>query len=316
MNRPPSFVTLTLNPAIDHSVAVAGFRAGEVHRVDGQRFDPGGKGINVAACLADLGQRVTVSGWLGADNAAPFERLFREKGLHDRFLRVAGATRVNIKIIDAPQQRVSELNFPGQPVTSADIAALRQTLAALLAENDCFVLSGSMPADVPVTFYAELVAWLRAAGKQVALDSSGAPLAAALDAAPQLIKPNRAELAGVLARPLYEPAALVDAARRLLARGIGTVIVSVGAAGALFATEEDCLFARPPPVTVRSTVGAGDALLAGFLAARAQGQTLAQCARWATATAVGALTQIGPRLPSLAEIEAGTQRIVVQHVRR
>ncbi|MCB1966540.1 MAG: hypothetical protein KDI64_10995, partial [Candidatus Accumulibacter sp.] len=161
--------TVTLNPAIDQSVAIANFAAGEVNRVDWEQSDPGGKGVNVASFLADLGCRVAVTGLLGNENALAFERLFAQKGMTDAFVRIPGKTRVNVKIIDATQQRITDINFPGQAASPADVAGLRDQLAALIDGHEWFVLSGSVPAGIPVGLYGEWVRMLKSAGKRVLL---------------------------------------------------------------------------------------------------------------------------------------------------
>jgi 1-phosphofructokinase len=308
-----SVATLTLNPAIDQSVAVPGFSAGSVNRALWEQSDPGGKGVNVASFLADLGVSVAVTGLLGRDNAGEFEHLFKSKGISDEFVRIPGKTRVNVKILDETNHSITDLNFPGPAATLADLVKLERRIDGLLAEHDCFVLSGSAPAGVPVDYYAHLVRSLKAAGKRVVLDSSGEPLHHGIQAAPWAIKPNLAELEDLVGTPLPDHAAVIAAARSLLAQGIGCVVVSLGRDGALFVTDQECLLALPPEVAVKSTVGAGDALVAGFVAATLRGLPLADCARLATASALGALTQLGPRLPAAGVIESFMEQVEVRN---
>ena len=314
MTETNGIVTLTLNPAIDQSAAIPHFTAGEVNRVEWERSDPGGKGVNVASFLSDLGHRVAVTGFLGRENSAVFERLFEEKGMTDRFLRVPGKTRVNVKIIDEAQHRITDINFPGQTVGPAELVSLRTAVMEFVPDHHWFVLSGSLPAGVPVGFYAELVDLLKAAGKRVVLDTSGEPMRAAIGSAPYAIKPNVAELEEVLGTSLPDRGAVVAAARALVKGGIEYVVISMGKDGALFVDGRECLLALPPAVEVKSTVGAGDAMVAGFVAARIRGGSLADCARLATATAVGALTQLGPRLPPRDSLESIMQQVSVQAV--
>ena len=112
--------TVTVNPAIDQTVAIANFSTGDVNRVESERCDPGGKGVNVAAFLADLGFPTAVTGLLGRENASYFEQLFAHKGIVDRFVRVPGRTRVNVKITDRVRRRVTEINFPGLHAATAE----------------------------------------------------------------------------------------------------------------------------------------------------------------------------------------------------
>lgn len=312
MNALPAIATVTLNPAIDQSVAIADFTAGAVNRVQWEQSDPGGKGVNVASFLADLGLPVAVTGLLGRDNASVFEALFAAKRIDDRFVRVAGKTRVNVKIIDSARQSNTDINFAGPAASERDLAELAQRIDALQARHDCFVLSGSTPAGVPVGYYGELVGKLKAAGKRVLLDSSGEALRAGIAAGPWAIKPNLAELEELVGRPLPDLRAVILAANKLLAGGVGCVIVSLGGEGALFVTANECLHAIPPAIEVKSTVGAGDAMVAGFVAGNALGLSLADCARLATASALGSLTQLGPRLASLQVVESFLAQVTLQ----
>lgn len=289
----PSFevVTVTLNPAIDRTVTIPHFTAGVVNRVETVRSNPGGKGVNVASSLADAGHRVATTGFFGRENTASFEALFGRKDIADHFVRVAGQTRVAIKVVDPELHQTTDINFPGPATTPADLAALAQQITELDAAT--FVLAGSLPPGVAPTIYRDLITALRFRGKRVVLDSSGEPLRLALEAKPHVIKPNIHELGELLGETLSGEAAVLAAARKLIAGGIEQVVVSMGKDGACFVTANEALVARPPDVEVRSTVGAGDAMVAGLVSAQARGLTLTETARVATAFSVHALTRTG-----------------------
>ncbi len=136
-------VTVTLNPAIDQTVTIPNFAVGTVNRVEQMQQNPGGKGVNVAAVLADAGHSVAVSGFLGRENDASFTALFEQKRIADRFVCIAGQTRVGIKIVDPSQRQTTDINFPGQAPTPAELATLFQTLLGL--DGAWFVLAGSLP---------------------------------------------------------------------------------------------------------------------------------------------------------------------------
>jgi 1-phosphofructokinase len=289
--------TLTLNPAIDHTIAIPHFQTDRVNRVEWEQFDAAGKGVNVASFLAAFGCSVTVSGFLGMENAKFFQDFFVQKSIGDRFVLVPGKNRVNIKVIDAEQDQITDINFPGHSPVASDIAKLYQAIDQLTAECDWFILSGSIPASVPTDIYAKLIDRLKVAHKTVILDASGDSLRQAVPLIPYAIKPNLAELQELLGKPLEGQKEVVEAAHELLDRGISTVIVSMGAQGAIFAEKNVTLSALPPKVEVVTTVGAGDAMVAGFVAGKLQGLALADCARLATAFSMGALSQVGARLP-------------------
>lgn len=297
-------LTVTLNPAIDQTITVDRLVPGEVHRARSVRRNAGGKGVNVASCLADWGVRCTAFGLLGAQNAATFEALFASGGIKDRCRRVAGATRVNLKIVDADD--TTDINLDGPQVTPDQVEAIAADIEALAGPDTLVVLAGSVPPGCPPDIYASLVTRLRARGSRVLLDTSGAPLEHALAAKvlPHCLKPNRHELAEWSGEALEDIADIVQTADRLRARGAELVVVSMGADGALFLSDEGALIARLTAPSVVSTVGAGDAMVAGLAAALAEGATLERTARLATAFAVAKLGLAGPHLPDRAEVEA------------
>lgn len=308
----PQIATLTLNPAIDQTASIPNFRAGEVNRVLWEQSDPGGKGVNVAAFLTDFGFAVTVSGFLGKDNAELFQTFFDRKGISNRFVLIPGRTRINVKIIDEVQNQVTDINFPGQSPASEDVATLNRIVDELAIGCDWFILSGSLPAGLPPQIYADLIQRLKAQGKTVVLDASGESLRQAIPAAPYAIKPNLDELQDCLGRSLSTTPEIVQAARALITQGIHTVVVSMGAKGAIFVEAETAVFAHPPAVEVVSTVGAGDAMVSGLVTAKVRRFPLPDCARLATAFSLGALGQVGPRLPPSTVIESFFPQIEIE----
>jgi len=293
---PFDVVTITLNPAIDRSVTIRDFAAGRVNRAEQVISYPGGKGVNVASVLADYGHRVAVTGILGSNNSGSFETLFARKNITDHFVRTPGQTRVGIKIMDPAKQETTDINFPGPTPRPADLDELRARVASLDAR--WFVLAGSLPQGVDEKIYRDLVQAVKARGYQVAIDTSGEPLRHALEAAPHLIKPNIHELEAMLGRRLGDQEAVVEAAQELTTRGIGIVVVSMGRDGACLATRDGVVIARPPEVEVVSTVGAGDAMVAGLVAGQLRGLSLDDCARMATAFSLEALSRIESGLSS------------------
>lgn len=310
--HPCDVLTVTLNPAIDRTATIDGFAAGQVNRVERVEQHPGGKGVNVAVTLADAGHRLAATGFLGRENCASFEQLFARKGIADRFVRLDGQTRVGIKIVDPRQGQTTDINFPGLAPAAADRAALLESIAAVAAP--WAVLAGSLPPGVEPSFYRELILALRERNCRVVLDTSGEPLRHALEAAPQIVKPNIHELEAALGRELRSQAAVIAAARDLLAAGIELVIVSMGKDGALFVASDEVVSARPPAVEVRSTVGAGDAMVAGIVSARLRGLPLDEAARLATAFSVDAISRIGAGLNDPAAIAGIMEAVSVERI--
>lgn len=311
MKRPP-IITVTLNPAIDQTLSIPGFAVGEVNRVAESRSDAGGKGVNVASCLADLGLEVVATGFLGAENVALFESLFERKRIGDRFVRITGATRIGLKIVDGQTGQTTDINFPGLSPRDQDVSELRERIASLATPGGWFVLSGSIPTRVPDGIYADLIDAIHAKGASVALDTSGPALRQALAGRPEVMKPNVDELSELVDRPLDTPGAVLEAARSLLDGGVRRVVVSMGSAGAIFVDQGQSLLARPPQVTVRSTVGAGDAMVAGIVAATLGDLPLEDIARTATACGALAVTRIGAGVDDLAELESLKSEVEIE----
>jgi 1-phosphofructokinase len=239
---------------------------------------------------------VAAAGLLGSENSSIFETLFSKKGISDHFTRTAGLTRFGLKISDPVKGETTDINFPGLNAVPDDVEALKKKLAAL--DSPWFVLAGSLPPGFPDSFYADLIQSLKARGKKVALDASGEALRLALAAKPDLIKPNVFELEAILGIPLSGKDQIMAAAKSLVERGIGTVVVSMGGQGACFANKSETFFAVPPGIQVLSTVGAGDAMVAGMVSAGLSGLSLADSAKLATGFSLDALTHPGPGLSS------------------
>lgn len=304
-------VTVTINPAIDQTLTIPNFTAGTVNRVQAAQMDAGGKGINVAAFLADFGVPVVATGFLGAANDEIFRRHFEQKGITDRCVRIAGATRIGVKISDMVLHQTTDINFPGQTPTPEDVERLFAVLRELAADHEWFVLSGSIPAGVSSGIYADMVRAL--AGKKVVLDTSGEGFRQAVAAGPWLIKPNADELGEFAGEKLETSEAIVRVARALMDRcGIASVVVSMGKAGAIYVEGAETVWAAPPAVEVQSTVGAGDAMVAGTVAGKLAGLALAECARLATAFSMTAISHIGHGLPSLEAVEEARQRVTIR----
>ena len=309
-----SVTTITLNPAIDQTVSIDNFTAGRVNRVQDVRYDAGGKGVNVASVLADYGLPTAVTGFLGKDNATLFERLFTEKKINDCFVRLEGSTRTGIKIIDRSRQQTTDINFPGLIPTAKDVQDLYTTLETCLSPGSWFVLAGSIPVNVPAAIYSELIRAIKAKGGRVALDASGEGFRQAIPAIPAVVKPNIDELQEFIGRKLNNKAQIIHAARSLLDLGIQTVIVSMGRQGALFLENDVVLQAIPPEVEVKSTVGAGDAMLSGMVAGIIAQKSLYECARLATAFSVVAVTNVGAGIPSPAAVRLLENQVKITQI--
>ncbi|MFN3600112.1 MAG: 1-phosphofructokinase family hexose kinase [Dietzia sp.] len=306
-------VTLTMNPSVDRSaVLTAPLALGGVNRIAESHDSPGGKGVNVARVLAAGG--IEARAVFPAPPHDPFVAMCAESGVPATVAPAEGPVRVNLTLAD-PDGTTTKINAPGPVATAEMLDRVLADVAGLAREATWVVLSGSLPRGVPAEFYADLVAELRATGARLAVDTSDAPLAALAArfpaAAPDLVKPNGEELgqlAGVDGVELERRAAdgdlapVVETARTLRATGVGAVLVTLGGAGAVLVgggddDHDEAWFATTPPVRVRSTVGAGDSALAGYLLADARGAPPGERLAWAVSHGSVAASLAGTGLP-------------------
>lgn len=314
INQQPEIITVTLNPAIDSTLYFNGFQIGQVNRVGRQIADPGGKGVNVAKVLKALGLEVSVTGFLGRENAAFFHRYFAEEQINDYFIESDGATRTNIKIVNETDGKVTEINYAGLQCSARDLGELEAKLLNLAAPGNWVVLSGSLSQNAPVDSYARYIEKLQARGCKVLLDTSGPALQTGLRAKPYLVKPNINELRELTGSPLQAETEIWDAMDAILNAGVQQVVVSLGAKGALAASREQKLRVQPPRIEAKSTVGAGDAMVAGLIAGQAQGLSLEESIRLATAAAAASVAKAGTRAGSLDEVEKLQDQVIIEEI--
>ena len=303
--------TVTLNPAIDQTVRVDHFRTNTVNRGQSMQLQAGGKGINVASFLVDAGYSVTATGFLGQDNAEIFERFFALQHIHDAFVRIPGSTRTGVKIVDEANLQTTDINLPGQMPPEGAVDSLLRRIEQLSTSCDWFILAGSLPPGLPVTIYATIIDLLKTHGKPVALDTSHEALHKGILAGPTIVKPNIDELQQLVGHSLADEAAIEQAARQLLDNGSQLVVISMGEKGAMFVDRETSLIAIPPTVPVKSTVGAGDAMVAGLIVGHIKGLNLSDCARFATAFSIGAITRVEFHLPVVEVLQAYAQQVTI-----
>jgi 1-phosphofructokinase len=306
-------VTVTPNPSIDRTVTLsAPLTRGAVHRVSSVTSEPGGKGVNVARALTLAGLDAVAV--LPAPANDPLLAALTAAAVPFRCVPADGAVRTNLAITEH-DGTTTKLNEPGATLDAATLDALTRSVAAIAESAAWVVLSGSLPPGVPDHWYADVVALLAAYPCRVAIDTSDGPLAALVAsferAAPDLIKPNAEELASVLGYSPHaleaavsqgDPEPVVSAARQLVDRGVRAVLATLGPAGAVLVDETGSWLATPQPIVARSTVGAGDASLAGYLRADVGGAVPPQRLQMAVAYGSAAAALPGSALPTPAQV--------------
>ncbi|MEU0497100.1 1-phosphofructokinase [Mycobacterium sp. NPDC006124] len=313
-------VTVTPNPSIDRTVSLgAPLTRGAVHRVTSATSEPGGKGVNVARALGLAGLD-TVAVLPTADDD-PMVAALHAAGVAFRSVPVAGVVRTNLAITEA-DGTTTKLNEPGATLDAAALDALTRTVLSYAESASWIVLSGSLPPGVPDDWYADVVARLASAPCQLAVDTSERPLDALAagfgTAAPDLIKPNAEELAGLVGAAPQDledavahgdPTPVISAANQLIERGAKTVLVTLGAAGAVLVDAGGSWMAAPPPITPRSTVGAGDSSLAGYVRAAVGGAEPPRRLQMAVAYGSAAAALPGSALPAPSRIDLDAVRV-------
>lgn len=265
-------LTVTPNPSLDRTYEIGRLERGSVIRAGADRVDPGGKGVNVSRAVAAAGYRTIAVLPVGGPEGAALGHLLRDAGIEVTGVPVGGSTRVNIALAE-PGGSLTKINAVGPEITADEAESLLRTVEERAAATapGWIACCGSLPRGPGHDWYAELASRVHATGVRIALDTSGPALAAALRARPDVVKPNAEELAYVVGRPLATLGDAVEAAEEVRAAGAGTVLASLGASGQLLVEGTGTYFGTAPAATVRSDVGAGDASLAGFLAAGGAG---------------------------------------------
>ncbi|MGW7363366.1 1-phosphofructokinase [Streptomyces sp. NPDC054841] len=263
-------LTVTPNPSLDRTYEVPALERGEVLRATGERMDPGGKGVNVSRAVAAAGHRTVAVLPLGGAPGALVAQLLAGEGIEVAPVEVEGATRSNIALAE-PDGTLTKINAPGPRLTPAESRSLLAEVSAHSSSAAWVACCGSLPRGLAPSWYAELVALAHESGARIALDTSGPSLLAALSARPDVVKPNADELAEAVGRPLATVGDAVKAAEELRSLGAGAVLASLGADGQLLVSGTGVLYGAASVAALRSNVGAGDASLAGFLAAGGEG---------------------------------------------
>lgn len=308
-------VTVTPNPSFDRTYRVDGLRLGALHRASHAAVEPSGKGVNVSRVLAAQGVPTIAVLPVGGNEGRELAGLLTAAGVAYAGVKVAGAARVNVTVIE-PGGRTTKINAPGEPLTAAEQDALvrRTREVALTGTASWVACCGSLPPGTDPELTVRLIRAAHAAGARVAVDTSGAALPAALSAGADLIKPNREELAELTGRELRTVEAVVAAAREVAAGGTA-VLASIGSDGAVLVDGEVCLWAQAPLIEPVNTTGAGDTLLAGYLAAvSADSDSARPESRLADAVALGASACLATGTAELPDLLLSSEDVIVRRL--
>lgn len=307
-------VTVTLNPALDKTVTLPGFAVNTVNRVESVRLDPGGKGINVSKAVQALGGKTLAISVLGGANGGYIKSALDAMDLPNHMILSEGPTRTNLKIVDPVLGTNTDINEPGSPLTKEVLDKVWQVLSQTVQPNDTVVFAGKNPPGMADDLLAVWIRRLKAMNVRVCVDTVGEPMLLALAEGPDIIKPNKAELSELMGTELHTDRQIIDAAGKLVDSGIGLVAVSMGSSGAIFVTKDQCIRGYSPKVTVGSTVGAGDSMMAALAHYSDAGCSLEETARRAIATASAKVMCSGSEAADLSAILPLIDRVRIERI--
>ena len=301
-------VTLTPNPSLDRTISVPQLRVGEVQRAGELRVDAGGKGVNVSRALAANGFATLAVLPASGAPAVEFSSRLDSAGVVHEYIDLEGAVRTNITLVE-DDGTTTKINEQGRVSGPADAKSMLDAVEHHLDGASWVVGCGSLPPGIDGELYVELIGRARARGVRVAIDTSGTAFTQVVAASPDLVKPNLEELEEFVGAPLHTVGDVLDAARGLVGSGVGTVVVSLGEHGALGVDATTAVHANAVVDKPLSTVGAGDCLLAGYLAAVEAGASLADAVASGVLWGAAAVALPGSRVPSPTDLTGPTVRV-------
>ncbi len=307
-------ITVTMNPAIDKTVEIETLVPGGVNRISKVEYDAGGKGINVSKTICELGGESIATGFLGGNAGKAIVRVLNDKQIKNDFIWVDGETRTNTKVFEQ-KGAVTELNEPGPDIKKEQIEALLKKLEDMANENTMVVLAGSIPKGVEKNIYAVITERVHAKGAKVLMDADGELFQKALEAGPDIIKPNRDELeayAGLSKKT--SQVALLAQAEKLKDKGIESVVISMGKSGALFSIGNKKANCKAVEVKAHSTVGAGDAMVAALSYAWDKNLSEEETIRLCMATSAGAVTTVGTKPPKKSWVDELQEKVDIEWI--
>jgi 1-phosphofructokinase family hexose kinase len=303
------------NPAMDRIEVLPTLEPNAVNRAARTHALPGGKGLNVARGIRQLGGEVSAYGPLGGWVGGYIREACGDLGIDDRHTAIAGTTRICTIVVETDTGRSTVLNELGPEVAPGEISAMVRELVPRCSRGDLVALTGSLPPGVADTCYAEIVDAVQATGARAILDSAGEPLRLAMSRGPWMIKPNQAEFREALGMPAGSgDGELLDAMCARLGSGTEIVVVTQGARGLVVVTPQVRWRVRVPSIRTVNPTGSGDFFLAGFATGLERGRDLAGSVRFGAACAVANAMSVIPEIPGGVDLEGLGERVTLEEV--
>jgi 1-phosphofructokinase len=305
-------ITVTLNPAMDKTVNIDNFSLGTVNRIQTERYDIGGKGINVSKVLKNFGIDSICTGFLGGIWENAFKKELAARGIADEFIRIDDNTRTNMKIVDIANGIFTDINAPGPLINEAELDRFLTHFTEICKQDDIVVLSGGVAPGIPKDIYARLIKISKKKGARVILDAEGELLQEGIDEIPNILKPNSFELAKLMDIDENNSEEIIKAAVKLKEKGMDQILVSLGENGALYICDHFIYHADGIKVNVRSTVGAGDSMVAALVYSMINNFNDEETLRFANACGAASVSLEGTEACTLSEVNTILKKIKIE----
>ena len=296
-------ITITFSPCIDKSTTVPALIPEKKLKCTAPKLEPGGGGINVARAIKKLGGEAIAIFPSGGYTGKFFNHLLEKEKVPSVIIESANETRENIIVLDDSTNDQYRFGMPGTELTGQECKKCLQAVEEM-SDVEFIIASGSLPPGVPLNIYAQLARIAKSRKAKFIVDTSGEPLKYAADEGVYLLKPNLGELSSLVGKNELKPGEIRDIAREIIAKGNCTVmVISMGAAGAMLVTHEQAEVFTPPPVMRKSTVGAGDSMVAGIVHYLSQGKTLSEAVQYGVACGPAATLNPGTELGKIEDAD-------------
>ncbi|SNS98070.1 fructose-1-phosphate kinase [Anaerovirgula multivorans] len=306
--------TVTLNPAVDKTLEIHGFKPGVVNRIQDSRVEAGGKGINVSKVVKSLGANTLTTGFVGGESGKWINQCLEDEGIQTDFVWINQETRTNIKIVDTEAGIITDINDRGKRIEEVYLRELYYKIKQWAKISKVMVFAGSIPEGLPNTIYNDLIQIARNQGCKTILDAEGDRLLQGIDAKPYMIKPNIHELQSSLKVKINDEKDVIYYCKSFINKGINFVVVSMGDKGALLVSDNQVLKAEVIPVEVKSTVGAGDSMVGAFSYGIMKNYQLKETFKLAVAAATLSVSK-GTTLHQIHEIEEFKEQVEIKTLR-
>lgn len=307
-------ITVTLNPAIDKTLEVDNCTIGSINRVSSIKIDAGGKGINVSKVIKNLKGESIALGSLAGCTGKFIKNYLDTEMIKNDFIFSQGETRTNIKIVDKVKNTNTDINEPGNKVSGEDIERIREKVFKDIKKEDILVLSGSVPQGVGKNIYEMWIKDAKKLGVKTILDADGELLKQGILSGPYLIKPNIHELEMLFDVKINGIQEVISHCKKIFNYGVNIIAVSLGSEGALFMNGEKIIYAHGLKVEVKSTVGAGDSMVAALAFALDKGYSFEKSATLSVAAATAGVMTEGTTAGDLSNILSIEKQVVYEYL--